>query len=168
MIINIRKYEDSDLLSLAQVYKSSILHLGNQYYSEKQIMAWSGFADDKKSFEQWISKAVTYVAVNGSRKRLGFGGIEGSRRISALFVSPQAMRKGVGTTLLNRLISIIKTRGFVEATTEASEFSRPLFEKCGFTVTNVEVTSFRGVTFMRYAMTLRFDKPQAHQSPHRT
>ena len=59
MIINIRKYEDSDFLSLAHIYKSSILQSGSQYYSEKQITAWSGFADDIKLFEQWMSGATT-------------------------------------------------------------------------------------------------------------
>lgn len=154
MFINIRKYEDSDLLSLAQIYKASIIHLGSQFYSEDQVFAWSGFADDLKAFEQWISNAATIVALNGDQERLGFGGIEGSGRISSLFVSPSAMRKGVGTSLLKQLISSIAIRGNLDATTVASEFSKTLFEKFGFTVSRIEVTSFRGITFKRYAMKL--------------
>ena len=167
MIINIRKYEVSDLLSLAHIYKSSIFQMGSHYYSEKQITAWSGFADDIKSFELWISNAATYVAENGNREILGFGGLEKSGRISSLFVAPKATRKGVGKALLSRLLSIIKFRGIVKATTEASELSKPLFEKFGFTVSNVEVTSFRGAAFTRYAMALNIDKAQAHQSKDR-
>ena len=167
MIINIRKYENSDLLSLAHIYKSSILQLGSQYYSEKQITAWSGFADDINSFELWISNAATYVATNGRRKILGFGGIEKSGRISSLFVTPKATRKGVGKALLSRLLSIIERRGIVKVTTEASELSKPLFEKFGFTVRNLEVTHFRGAAFTRYAMARSIDMAQAHQSRHR-
>ena len=167
MIINIRKYEHSDLISLAHIYKSSILQLGRQYYTEKQIAAWSGFADNIKSFEQWISKATIYVAENGNRQILVFGGIEGSGRISSLFVDPKATRKSVGKVLLSRLISIIKIRGIVKATTNASEFSKPLFEKYGFTVHNLGITSFRGVNFTRYDMELSIDMEQAHQSRNR-
>ena len=96
MFINIRKYYDFDLLSLAHIYKTSIIHLGSEFYSDDQVFAWSGFADDIKAFEQWISNAATIVALNGDQERLGFGGIEGSGRISSLFVSPSAMRKVEG------------------------------------------------------------------------
>jgi putative acetyltransferase len=44
-------------------------------------------------------------------------------------------------------------------TTEASEFSKPLFEKHGFTVTEVEHTTCKGVEFTRYAMRLELARP---------
>ena len=155
MDYRIRVFDPSDLPSLALIYKASIRYLGSQHYSSDQIAAWASYADDVEEFAMWINRAKTFVASNSRGTCLGFGGLEHPSRISSLFVSPQIMRKGVGSALLKCLIAEVTTRGLLKATTEASEFSKPLFEKFGFRVKNVEPTEFKGVAFTRYAMELQ-------------
>jgi putative acetyltransferase len=148
----IREYQHADLPSLAAIYTSSIRHLGAEYYSGDQIAAWSSFPEDTASFERWIAEATTFVAVNSHDECIGFGGIEDHGRIASLFVAPAFVRKGVGSGLLMRLLEEARARKIVVVTADASEFSRPLFEKFGLSVEAIEHIEFKGVEFSRYAM----------------
>lgn len=151
----IRDLREADLAMLADLYRSSIRHLGGECYSAEQVEAWSSFPDSRHEFEQWVSSATTLVAVDSDDVCIGFGGLEESGRISALFVSPGWQRMGVGYHLTQRLLGLARSRGFNRVTTAASAFSRPLFEKCGFGVIAIEHTEFKGVEFTRYAMQAR-------------
>lgn len=155
MHFDIRKYQNSDLPALANIYRGSIRHLGTESYSKEQVEVWSSFSDDIQDFENWLKGATTFVAVDSNNACVGFGGLEEHGRISSLFVASEWMRKGVGTGLLGRLLEEARLHALTMVTTEASEFSRPLFEKCGFVVREIEYTEFKGVKFTRYVMQTR-------------
>jgi putative acetyltransferase len=148
----VREYQDADLPSVATIYTSSIRQLGAEYYSGDQVAAWSSFPEDTAGFERWITEATTFVAVNSHDECIGFGGIEHHGRIASLFVAPAFVRKGVGSGLLMRLLEEARAQKIVVVTAHASEFSRPLFEKFGFGVEEIEHIEFKGVEFSRYAM----------------
>jgi len=152
----LRCFTAADLPHLAGIYRNAIRHLGSEFYSAQQIAAWSAFADDQEAFAAWFDNATALVAVDAHGTRLGFGAYQASGRIAALFVAPAAMRKGIGTALLTRMLDELRQHGVKRVTTEASEFSRPLFEKSGFTVKEIEHTEHRGVAFQRYVMYLDF------------
>jgi putative acetyltransferase len=154
MKITVRPYNASDLSDLVLIYKQGIKKLGHTHYTNDQVVAWSSFADDTDDFRKWINHSTTFVAVDLKMNVVGFAGLETKGRISSLFVTPEVMRMGVGTALLNHLIDEINLRDLNSVTTDASEFSKPLFEKFGFTVKNLEHTQFKGVQFTRYQMIL--------------
>ncbi|MGY8814256.1 MAG: GNAT family N-acetyltransferase [Gammaproteobacteria bacterium] len=154
MNITVRPYHSSDFSHLAQVYKQGIVKLGPTRYTNNQVVAWSSFADDTDDFRKWINHSTIFVAVDLNMNIVGFACLETNGRISSLFVAPEVMRKGVGTALLNYLIKEINLRDLNSFTTDASEFSKPLFEKFGFTVKKLEHTQFKGVQFTRYQMIL--------------
>lgn len=151
----IRKYQDSDLPLLAKIYRAAIRHFDDGSYSKEQIAAWSSFPDDAEAFKKWITKSTTFVAVSNDNTPIAFGGLEDQGHIASLFVAPEMMRKGVGLALLVRLVEEARSRGINTITTDASEYSRPLFEKYGFRVKEIESTDFKGVKFSRYTMHMR-------------
>lgn len=151
----IRKLCSEDLDSLSRIYSDSILQLGNEYYSAEQVTAWASFSADTEEFNAWLIDATTLVAVDTSDTCLGFGSFQSQGRVSSLFVAPEFQRMGLGSKLLERLMEEARSRAFAMITTEASEFSRPLFEKYGFVITEVERSKFKGVDFTRYAMQAR-------------
>jgi putative acetyltransferase len=65
-------------------------------------------------------------------------------------VAPQNARKGVGSLLLQHLLSLEPVQPLY--TTEASELSKGLFEKFGFKVIEIEHTELNDVAFTRYGM----------------
>ena len=151
---HIRAYRPADLPALAQIYSGSIRHLGSAHYSPEQVAAWSSFPDDIERFRRWIEDVTTLVATDGQGQPLGFGGLDAGVRISAVFVAPAQQRRGIASALLTRLLEAAKAGGATTVTSEASEFSRPLFERFGFSVHEIEYTEFKGVRFSRYAMRL--------------
>lgn len=148
---HIRKYQSEDLDTLAKIYADSIRHLGPTAYSESQIEAWSSFAKHAE-FANWIELATTFVAVAQNGVIIGFAGFSKSGYVSAVFVTPLYQRIGVGSSLLTKVLSAMKSLGFKQVASHASEFSRPLFEKFGFTVSEIEHTEVNGIGISRYAM----------------
>lgn len=148
----IRAHTDQDLPGLARVYRDAIRGVGAEYYSPDQVAAWSSFADDTEDFRQWIEGAATFVAIQDSISPAGFAGLDPAGRIAALFVAPEVMRQGVGAALLERVLNEARARSLTRLTAEASEFSRPLFQKFGFKQRHKEDTCFKGVAFERYVM----------------
>lgn len=151
-LINVRAYSKADLQALRQIYISSIQELGHEHYSPDQIEAWAGFADDTDVFSSWLDSSIVFVAVDSHDTQLAFGGLELPSRISCLFISPHAARRGVGSLLVEHLLSLELDPTPTCFTTEASELSKPLFEKFGFRVKEIEHTKVSDVAFTRYAM----------------
>jgi putative acetyltransferase len=155
----IRQARPQDFESLARIYSDSIRHVGREFYSPAQVDAWSSYAGDTEEFRAWLDRSTTFVAVDRSDECLGFAGLEPRGRIASLFVAPACMRQGIAGNLVRHLLAEARSRGLEVVTTEASEFSKPVFEKCGFTVTEMEFTRFKGVDFSRYAMRVRLLGP---------
>ena len=154
MEVTIRKFIHADLAVLKRIYSESIRHLGHQWYTDEQVRVWANFSEEPVAFRSWIADVDTFVAMDGQQTPVGFAGLEDHRLISSVFVSPEVMRRGVGSTLLLYLLTEIKLKGYHEVTTKASAFSKPLFEKFGFKVKGIEHVERKGVVFNRYAMEL--------------
>ncbi len=150
--VRLRPYAAADRIAVAAIYRQAIRHLGRQHYTRDQVRAWAGHADDESTFSRWLDDASTTVAIDPELGVVGFGGIDAHGRITSVFVSPSVMRRGVASTILDALLQQARASGFEQLTTEASEFSRPLFERFGFRVTGIEKLVFRGVDFSRYTM----------------
>jgi putative acetyltransferase len=151
---DIRPYRESDIEAVSNIYRSSISQSGVQHYTREQIDAWASFPDDAEAFNAWIGSSKTFVATDNEGIAVGFGGIEESGRIASLFVAPASMRQGIGTSLVSRLLSEARRSGIRVFSTAASEYSRAVFARFGFEVTEIEHTEINGVAFTRYAMHL--------------
>lgn len=151
----IREIEPEDLPAAAEIYRDSIRRAGREYYTAVQVDAWSSFADDEARFATWVDRATTYVAVEREGRVVGFGGLESRCRIASLYVAPDRQRRGVGSRLLAYLLERSREFGCEFVTTEASEFSKALFETHGFSVVELETTEFKGVEFTRHRMRAR-------------
>lgn len=155
MTVSIRPYQNEDLPGLMCIYRDAVISVGPEYYSPEQVQAWSAFGDDKEAFRTWMDETDTYVAIDTDGKPLGFAGLEDKGRVASLYVAPGHMRQGIGRQLLIFLQEVARQRGLEELSTDASEFSKPLFESSGFIVQNLEETRFNKVVFNRYQMVKR-------------
>ena len=147
----LREARESDVAELARIYAASIRELAPEYYPADRVEAWAAFAEEA-GFRDFILGPHTLVAVDASGP-VGFAGMEETGRIASLFVRPDRARQGVASQLLEALLRRpeVPTRLW----TQASELSRPLFEKFGFTVVETEVVERRGTELGRYVMERR-------------
>jgi putative acetyltransferase len=146
--IDLRRALESDLLVLQSLYADAVLSVTPSTYSPDQVDVWSSFAQDAV-FSDFIYGVNTYVATKDA-EAVGFCGVAEDGHVVSIYVSPGWVRQGIGTRLLNRVLLLhpVPTSGRYYA--EASSFSLPLFQRCGFQRTGIEKAIRKGVTFERF------------------
>lgn len=140
-----------DVAELAALFAESVRSIGPEHYQPDAIEAWAAFAGSDR-FSAFVLHNHTLVAEERAEGLSGFGGIDEFGRITSLYVRPDRSRRGIGSTLLRALLEIGQSNGLREFNTEASAFSRGLFEKFGFEVVGTEVVERAGVHIERYRM----------------
>jgi putative acetyltransferase len=145
----IRVATESDLLELGEIYSHSVTTIAPQLYSDKQVKIWASFPSDIEVFKKIILEPTTFVAVEGN-EILGFAGISDKGHVASFYVRGDRCRQGIGTRLMSTVLAYAKTNKIYRLYSEASEFSRPLFEKMGFDIYGTEDVERNGVSFHRY------------------
>ena len=143
---------ESDLPALAKLFDDSVRQVAPQKYSPEQVDAWAASATDTEFFSRFILESTTFIAEENNL--LGFGGIRitTAGQITSLYVRGNCNRKGVGSKLLEKILEYARINQCDRLYTEASEFSKPLFEKFGFEIYGEEEVMRNGVLFQRSLM----------------
>ena len=142
--------------ALARLYRSSVTAVGPASYTEEQVASWAAFPDEREAFRAFVLGPTTLVA-HAHGTIVGFGGVTVAGRVASLYVHPEHGRQGVATALLQALMDRARAQGIRRLRTEASVFSRPVFERMGFSLDEVEVVERRGAIFQRYRMSLTLE-----------
>lgn len=145
---------ESDILSLAKLYRDSVEAIALQQYSQAQMQMWASFSLETESFKKFILEPTTFIAEE-NRIILGFSGINKQGHIASIYVHPHYHRQGIGSKLLAKVIEYAQINKMNYLHSEASEFSKPLFEKFGFEMYGQEQVDRNGVLFSRYLMQRR-------------
>jgi putative acetyltransferase len=151
--VKIRLADESDVPVLPGLFRRSVERIGPERYTAEQIRAWAVGPDDAERFRQFILGVTTFVAED-RRRIVGFCGLAADGHIASLYVDGGEGRKGIGSILMDAAIEEARACGIPRLYTEASEFSKPLFEKFGFKTTEIEHVTHNGVEFERYRMQL--------------
>ena len=146
----IRPATPADVPALAALYADVVRTVGPAHYDAAQVDAWAAFADEPR-FRRFVLDPHTFVSEDESGIT-GFAGLADDGHVTALYVRADRMRQGIGSALLRAVVERAEERGVARLYTEASAFSRPVFERHGFRLDAVEVVERRGATFERYLM----------------
>ncbi|MFW6357738.1 MAG: GNAT family N-acetyltransferase [Chroococcales cyanobacterium] len=147
----IKLVDVSEVDNCAHIYGNAVVKTAKHLYTEKQIKAWSAFPQHQDKFEAFILNCETYGKYH-EKKLVGFCGLANDGHIVSLYVSPDYNRQGIGSELLNYVLVIGKQKEIQSFYTEASYLSKPVFEKAGFVVDEIEVASYDDVEFSRFKM----------------
>jgi len=160
-LIRIRRAQSSDVPALANLYRQSVLATAPQAYTPEQTTAWAAFATDFAPFQRFILGVTTYVAIaaNEAQDIVGFAGIGATGHVASVYVHPDRARQGIGSLLMQRLLTHAHTHRLPRLYAEASEFSLGLFQKFGFRLYDTEVVVRQGVPFTRYLVEYWLETP---------
>ena len=147
--MNIRLASEADLPTLAQLYRQTVLVNAPQYYSAAQTRMWAAAPADADHFHRFVLAANTFVA-ESDRGILGFAGIREDGHVASAYVRHDCIRQGIGSALMQAVLSYAQSRNIGRLYAEASEFSLGLFKKFGFRLYDTEVVMRQGVEFERY------------------
>lgn len=140
--VNLRKASQQDREILCDIQVSAIRELGKSYYSESELDAWSsGLCPERHA--KWIAERHVIVAELESEV-VGFGSLDrATGEICAIYVRPAHARHGIGTNLLDGLVSEARRLGFGEVRCESSLSAVSFYENAGFQSGRVRKHRFR-------------------------
>lgn len=122
----------ADVPLLAEIFRASIEELAIEDYSDAQIEAWTGIADDEAAFGKRLSDQLTLIATVDSAP-VGFASLKGTNIIDMLYVHPAAAGQGAATMLVDALEKLARARGASKLTVEASDTAHDFFKRRGYT-----------------------------------
>jgi putative acetyltransferase len=149
--VQIRIAAECDLVELGELFRSSVEMIGPERYTAEQVRAWASMPNDPARLRKFVLGVTTFVAEDNGRL-VGLCGLGADGHLASLYVDGTEGRKGIGSMLLDKAICEARERGLLRLYSEASEFSKPLFEKFGFETFEVEHMVHEGVGFDRYRM----------------
>ena len=124
-MLSIRRAIAADAEAIYALHMASIRALGASHYSAAQLEAWCG-ERSATSYLAPIATKVVVVAEDGNTI-CGFGQLDpGAHAVEAVYVSPSAVRKGIGSAILRELehhaVSLLLPRLTLDASFNAEEF----------------------------------------------
>ena len=118
--MKIRKASNSDKGNISRLHIASIRKLCGSYYTHQQLNAWTSVLAPS-AYDQALKEKLFLVAEDSENNLLGIGILDfENKEISAIYVLPDAVGKGVGSKLLNELEKIARNNGIFEITVHST------------------------------------------------
>lgn len=143
----------ADVPALARLYADAARVLGPAVYSPEQVAAWVSFGQDTPAFRAYVLDADTWLALDTDGQPVGFCGVGGQGdwgEVHSLYVHPAWVRRGLGSRLLGDALIRARGRGQQHFAAWVTPFSRPVFERAGFSLVRTVVEPYQGVDFERF------------------
>lgn len=127
----LRPFLPDDATLLAEIFRTSVMGLTEEDYTEAQQQAWASAADDEAAFGKRLGNQLTLVAsLEGSP--VGFASLGPGGKIDMLYVHPAATGQGAAAMLIDALEKLAGARGADKLIVDASDTARDFFEKRGY------------------------------------
>lgn len=151
--MNIRFYQKSDSLPLAELFFNTIRTVNRQHYSDEQVKAWAPDLStwDMQAWEKKFENKWVFVAHEGETIT-GFGELELNGHIDRFYIAESAVGKGVGRLIYEAIEKTGKEQKLARLFVEASITARPFFEKMGFSLVNEQTVGRNNVFFTNFVM----------------
>ena len=138
----------ADAPLLREIYADAIESQAPQLYSDQQVQSWAALAWLPGVLDQTLREGSGWI----SGEEAAFAIRYPQDRLALLYCRGRAARQGHAQALLDRIEADSMADGVTSLRTEASQFSRPLFERRGWRLIAPETITIAGVPFERYRM----------------
>lgn len=130
---HIRPFVPEDAPALAALTLAAIVMIGVRGYSLQQVMCWAAHHPGAPRFLDSAAKGdLILVAVAQDGATAAYALLEREGHLDMLYCHPDYAGNGFATALLAAIESDARRAGIGRLFTEASELSRPVFERAGF------------------------------------
>jgi GNAT superfamily N-acetyltransferase len=127
----VRKARLEDSEAIWRVHTSAIREIARSHYTPEEIEAWA-WPRRPEHYVEPIRRLEFYVAEDGG-VIVGFGTLNSaSSEVEAVYVSPDAARRGIGLMLLHALEERARVLGLTALRLDASLNAVPFYERAGY------------------------------------
>ena len=130
--MKIRKASDADKENISKLHILSIKRLCGKHYTHEQLNAWTSVLTPSV-YEQALKEKAFLVANDSQQNLMGLGILDAhSAEISAIYIHPDAVGKGVGTKLLYKLEEIARNSNVAKVTLHSTLNAKGFYQKHGY------------------------------------
>lgn len=147
----VRTHRNGDIPYISRLYYDTIHLVNCNDYSREQIEAWAPAVPEDSFWKVRFKNYNVYVAEEDGHI-VGFTELDSVGHIDCFFVHYQWQRRGVGTRLMERVVSTAKKKRIARLYAEVSITARPFFAKLGFDVVKEKQVTRRGVELAQFSM----------------
>ncbi|MFQ6538100.1 MULTISPECIES: hypothetical protein [Aphanothece] len=153
-MISLRVLQPDDLDQLIGVYRDAVISQAVGLYTPAQIAAWSQQAAQSNVLRDSLryGHGVASCALDDPTRIEAFGILDPGDRLALLYCRGQACRQGRASAILERLTDHARQQGVQQLRTEASQLSRPLLLRRGWSVEAEETVQLGNQGFLRWRM----------------
>lgn len=127
---SIRRATPEDCEAIWRVHTRAIREIAGSHYTAEEIEAWAG-PREPDHYAGPIRDKEFFVAEEGGAV-IGFGTLAREGEVEAVYVSPDTVRRGVGSALLQKLEARARDLGLTLLRLDASLNAAPFYEGAGF------------------------------------
>ena len=149
--MDIRPYQESDIPAIARLYFNTVRRINARDYTQEQILAWAPTIYNNSYWSQRFLKKQVLVAESRDEV-LGFAEYEPSGHIDCFYVHHEYQRRGVGSALLARVESELRSLNVHRTFAEVSLTARAFFAGQGYRVVEERNQEYRDLTFKLFLM----------------
>lgn len=131
MMLTIRRAQQQDCQAIVRVHSAAVAGIRTNLYTPEEIQSWS-IPKQPESYEDAIRIKEFFVAEQDGTI-MGFGVLNlESAEVEAVYVSPEAGRRGVGLELLRKLEERARSHGLEVLRLFASLNAVPFYKRAGY------------------------------------
>lgn len=131
----IRPFRPEDAPALSELTVAAIAVLGLRAYSARQVMAWAARHLGPPLFTEGAAAGdVIRVALSPQGAPAAYAVLRAGGLVHMLYCHPDHAGQGLASALLAAIEAEARAAGAERLHTEASEISRPVFARAGFTL----------------------------------
>ena len=142
--ITIREFTAGDEATLFEIFRSAIHLVACEDYDNDQLDAWVPADYDAEQWRRRIREIQPFIAERQGRV-VGYADLQPGGAIEHFFVSGHHPRQGIGTRLMEHLLSRAEARRAADLSADVSLTAQPFFARFGFVVTERRAPRRRGV-----------------------
>jgi len=130
--MKIRKASNSDKGNISRLHIASIKKLCGSYYTHQQLNAWTSVLAPSV-YDQALNEKLFLVAEDSQKDLLGIGILDvENTEVSAIYIHPDAVGKGVGSKLLNELEKTARNNGIFKITVHSTLNAKGFYMAHGY------------------------------------
>jgi N-acetylglutamate synthase-like GNAT family acetyltransferase len=114
-----------------RVHTRAIRGIANSHYTPEEIESWAGPRKPEHYVESIRNKEFYVAEEDGAVVGFGALGLE-QKEIEAVYVSPEVVRRGVGSAILRRLEERARELGIKSLKMDASLNAVPFYKSAGY------------------------------------
>lgn len=130
-MFTVRRAREEDCEGVWRVHTRAIRGIANSHYTPEEIESWAGPRKPEHYVESIRNKEFYVAEEDGAVVGFGALGLE-QKEIEAVYVSPEVVRRGVGSAILRRLEERARELGIKSLKMDASLNAVPFYKSAGY------------------------------------